>query len=112
MSDLVSRDRSEVRIELPNPLVRRLAMFRSAYDRLMLAWHLLRDERVSYWAKAIPILTIAYLVSPVDFLPAVVAGPLGLLDDVTILILGLNWFIQSVPAEIISEHLESLGLGL
>ncbi len=112
MSDLVSRDQDEVRIQLPNPVMRRLGMFRSAYDRLVLAWNLLRDERVGYLEKAIPVLTIAYLLSPVDFLPAVVSGPLGLLDDVTILILGLNWFIQAAPTEVVREHMNRLGLGL
>lgn|SRR5574341_219329 len=112
MSDLVSRDQDELRIQLPNPVMRRLGMFRSAYDRLVLAYHLFRDERVGYLEKAIPVITLIYLLSPVDFLPAVVTGPLGLLDDVTILILGLNWFIQAAPSEVVREHMNRLGLGL
>jgi uncharacterized membrane protein YkvA (DUF1232 family) len=53
-------------------------------------------------------LVIAYLVSPIDFLPAIVTGPLGLLDDLTVLILGLNWFIQVAPREIVQEHMAEL----
>jgi uncharacterized membrane protein YkvA (DUF1232 family) len=108
MSDLMSRDREEVKLTLPNPLVRRMGMFRSAYDRLILAWNLFRDERVGWPEKAIPILTIAYLISPIDILPGIIAGPLALVDDLTVLILGLNWFIQAAPAEVVREYMDRL----
>jgi uncharacterized membrane protein YkvA (DUF1232 family) len=108
MSDSLSRDKESTTLELPNPIMRRIGMFRSAWDRMMLAFHLLKDDRVDLYVKAIPILTIAYLVSPIDFLPAIITGPLGLLDDLTLLILGLNWFIQAAPAEIVREYMDQL----
>jgi uncharacterized membrane protein YkvA (DUF1232 family) len=108
MTDSLSRDKESAGLELPNPITRRIGMFRSAWDRLILAFHLIKDDRVNLYVKAIPILTIAYLVSPIDFLPAIVTGPLGLLDDLTILIIGLNWFIQSAPVEIVREYMDQL----
>src|SRR5690348_8013221 len=108
MSELSSRNQEGLNLDLPNPITRRIGMFRSAWDRLILAWHLFRDERVSWVEKLIPVLVIAYLISPIDFLPAIVTGPLGLLDDLTILILGLNWFIQVAPREIVQEHMAEL----
>jgi uncharacterized membrane protein YkvA (DUF1232 family) len=108
MSDSLSRDKESTGLELPNPIMRRIGMFRSAWDRMILAFHLLKDDRVDLYVKAIPILTIAYLVSPIDFLPAIITGPLGLLDDLTLLILGLNWFIQAAPTEIVQEYMNQL----
>ena len=110
MSESLSRDRDVVKLDLPNPVTRRIGMFRSAWDRLILAWRLVQDDRVSMFAKVIPALTIAYLISPVDFLPALVSGPLGLLDDLTILILGLNWIIQAAPSEVVREHMDQLNM--
>jgi uncharacterized membrane protein YkvA (DUF1232 family) len=108
MSDSLSRDKESAGLELPNPVMRRIGMFRSAWDRLILAFNLIKDDRVNLYVKAIPILTIAYLVSPIDFLPEIVTGPLGLLDDLTILIMGLNWFIQAAPTEIVREYMDQL----
>jgi uncharacterized membrane protein YkvA (DUF1232 family) len=108
MSDSLSRDKDSAGLELPNPIMRRIGMFRSAWDRMKLAFYLLKDDRVDLYVKAIPILTIAYLVSPIDFLPAIITGPLGLLDDLTLLILGLNWFIQAAPAQVVQEYMDQL----
>lgn len=110
MSELASRDQE--RLDLPNPISRRIGMFRSAWDRLILGWHLFKDERVGYAQKLIPLLTIAYVISPVDFLPAIITGPLGLMDDLTILILGLNWFIQAAPPAIVREYMDQLEVGV
>ena len=74
MSDLASRNQEELKLDLPNPITRRIGMFRSAWDRLILAWNLFKDERVGYAEKLIPVLTIAYLILPIDFLPAIITG--------------------------------------
>jgi uncharacterized membrane protein YkvA (DUF1232 family) len=111
MSELASRNEEGLNLDLPNPITRRIGMFRSAWDRVVLAWHLFSDERVSWVAKLIPVLVIGYLISPVDFLPEIVTGPLGLLDDLTILILGLNWFIQVAPRDIVQEHMREREVG-
>lgn len=66
---------------------------------------LLADSRVSPWLKGIvPALALAYLLLPwdlvTDFIPV-----LGQLDDLAVLLLGMQLFIRLVPTEIVQEHL-------
>lgn len=75
--------------------------------RLRLTWRLLNDDRVPLWTKAIPVLTFAYLFSPLDLMPDVflVAGQI---DDAVILYGGLELFERMVPAELVAEHKQRL----
>ena len=53
--------------------------------------------------KAVLLLTFAYVVSPVDFLPD--WEPLiGILDDATLITLGIALATRLVPGEIMDEH--------
>jgi uncharacterized membrane protein YkvA (DUF1232 family) len=69
-----------------------------------LSWRLFRDPRVPLWTKAIPILTIVYLVSPVDWLINLIPV-LGQLEDIAVLGLGMTIFIKVAPQEVVNEHL-------
>jgi uncharacterized membrane protein YkvA (DUF1232 family) len=85
---------------------------RSLYEKGALTWRLLRDSRVGIGPKLIPLAGLIYLVSPIDFLPALFMGPLaplGALDDIGIILLALNWFIQVAPPDVVKEHLRELG---
>jgi uncharacterized membrane protein YkvA (DUF1232 family) len=68
--------------------------------RLRLAWRLLLDERVPVFVKAIPILAILYALWPIDLIPDLFPA-LGQLDDIAILLLALNWFIQASPSDVV-----------
>jgi uncharacterized membrane protein YkvA (DUF1232 family) len=59
----------------------------------------------------IPFAAIAYVLSPFDFLPEMLMGPLGVFDDVGIIMLGLTLFIQAAPPDIVREHLRALSAG-
>ena len=72
-----------------------------------LIWYLLTDGRVSSWVKMIPLATLLYILSPIDFLPDPILG-LGQLDDLAALILGVKLFIEMCPREIVREHLERM----
>ncbi len=78
-------------------------MLRAFIDQLRLTWALLRDSRVPLWAKAIPIIGIVYVLSPLDFIPDVIIG-LGQLDDLAIVIGGMRLFEAVVPADLVEEH--------
>ena len=70
-----------------------------------LVWRLLTDKRVSPWLKGvIPALALAYLLLPwdlvADFFPV-----LGQLDDLAVLLLGMQLFIELCPKGIVQEHL-------
>ena len=80
-------------------------------DRAKLTWKLFWDERVSPLTKAIPILGLAYVLSPLDLLPELALGPVGALDDVGIIMLVLSLFIQAAPPDIVQEYLRQFSEG-
>jgi uncharacterized membrane protein YkvA (DUF1232 family) len=84
---------------------------RMLYERVILTWKLMWDDRVDLLPKLIPFGAIAYVLSPLDLLPELALGPLGTLDDVGIIMLALTLFIQVVPPDIVQEHLSQLARG-
>lgn len=85
-----------------------------AWDRLRLAWRLFRDPRVAPRLKtAVPLLTLLYVLSPIDLLPDVLLG-LGQIDDAGAI--GVAFLIvtrvvpRMAPPEILDEHLAAMGL--
>lgn len=79
-------------------LVRRLPLY------VRLVWALLRDGRVPARQKLILVGIGAYVVLPIDLIPDSVPV-LGQLDDLAVVLLGLDLFIRSAPADIVEEHL-------
>ncbi len=84
-----------------------IGFFRNLVLQARLVWLLLRDPRVPLWLKAMPIASLAYLISPLDFLPDSIPI-LTQLDDVAILLLGFRLFIDLSPPEVVAEHLQKL----
>ena len=76
---------------------------RIVYDMILSA-RLMFDRRVGSGAKLIPILMVLYILSPVDLIPEIAFGPFGLLDDITVLLVGLQLFIRSVPPGVLDEY--------
>lgn len=73
-------------------------------DNLRLAWLLIRDERVNVWLRyGLPALVGAYLLLPIDLIPDLIPG-LGQLDDIAALWLGLQYFLNVCPPELVAEH--------
>lgn len=72
-----------------------------------LIWRLLADRRVPLWVKAIPFLSLAYLLVPTDFVPDILLG-LGQLDDMAVIALGAKLFTELVPAPVMQEHQDAL----
>jgi uncharacterized membrane protein YkvA (DUF1232 family) len=75
--------------------------------QIKLIWRLLKDRRVPLWMKAIPFLSLGYLLVPTDLVPDVLLG-LGQLDDMAVLALGAKLFTELVPEEVVQEHREEL----
>ncbi|HEY7624540.1 MAG TPA: YkvA family protein [Candidatus Limnocylindria bacterium] len=82
-------------------LVRRLPTY------IRLVWALLRDGRVPAAQKLILAGIGGYLFFPIDLIPDFVPV-LGQLDDLAVVLLGLDLFIRSAPAEIVEEHLAKI----
>jgi uncharacterized membrane protein YkvA (DUF1232 family) len=85
------------------PLVGRAPM----YGRLLLA--LATDPRVPASRKALLGLAAAYLVSPFDLLPDRIPL-LGGLDDLAVMVLAVDVFLEGLPPELIDEKLAELGI--
>ncbi len=73
---------------------------------MVLSTRLMFDRRVSGTAKLIPLAMLGYLISPIDLIPELAFGPLGIIDDVTAIVVGLQLFIRSVPPEVVREYRE------
>jgi uncharacterized membrane protein YkvA (DUF1232 family) len=76
-------------------------------DFVRLYWRLFRDSRVSILAKAVLVLTLAYVVWPFDFLPDLVPV-LGEVDDLGVALSGLWLFIRLCPPEVVRERVREI----
>jgi uncharacterized membrane protein YkvA (DUF1232 family) len=72
-----------------------------------LAWRLLRDRRVPLHLKLIPVIALLYFISPINlrllFIPVV-----GVLDGLTVLMLGVGLFLWLCPRELVREQLDRM----
>jgi uncharacterized membrane protein YkvA (DUF1232 family) len=82
-------------------LIRRLPTY------MRLVWALLRDSRVPAGQKLILAGIVGYIVLPIDLIPDFVPV-LGQLDDIAVVLLGLDLFIRSAPQDIVEEHLSRI----
>ena len=64
---------------------------------------LLRDERVPGRAKWIAALGIGYVLSPIDLLPALVLGPIGLADDLLVVCAALSRLVNHVHPDVVRD---------
>ncbi|MGD8189759.1 YkvA family protein [Brevibacillus ginsengisoli] len=75
-----------------------------APDLFVLLARLLADKRVPMQAKTIAGIAIAYFISPIDFIPEALLGPLGLTDDVVLAVYALRKILVDVDEWIVREH--------
>ncbi len=87
------------------PLASRAPM----YGRLF--WELIRDERTPAGRKALLAGALGYLALGRDLVPDDL--PLvGGLDDLVVVVLAVDLFLDGVPAEVLDEKLDELGIDL
>jgi uncharacterized membrane protein YkvA (DUF1232 family) len=79
----------------------RLVFKLPTYARVV--WGIMRDPRTPIGLKGMLAAALAYVVFPVDLNPDVIPI-LGQADDLTVLLLVLDLFIQNAPAEVRAEH--------
>jgi uncharacterized membrane protein YkvA (DUF1232 family) len=84
-------------------LIRRLPRY------VRLASGLARDPRVPTSAKAMLAIGGAYLVSPIDLVPGLIPVA-GQLDDLYVVLTGLQQTMRITPKPVVDEHLEKSGL--
>lgn len=59
----------------------------------------MRDSRTPWYAKAIVILTLAYIVSPIDIIPDFIPV-IGLLDEIILIPIAYSVVMKLIPEEI------------
>ncbi len=78
-------------------------------DLTILLGRLLRDARVPLSEKAVAVAGIAYVLSPIDLLPAFVLGPIGMLDDLFIVAACLSRLVNHVHPDVVRGHWSGQG---
>ena len=73
-------------------------------DLTVLLLRLLRDSRVPTKSKAIAVLGVGYVLSPIDLFPVLLLGPLGLVDDLIVVSAGLSRVINHVHPDVVRSH--------
>jgi uncharacterized membrane protein YkvA (DUF1232 family) len=85
---------------VPNPQDSQSA--RGFLNQIKLILRLMGDGRISLALKALPLLSLGYLIWPVDFLP------INPVDDAVVLALGFYTFVELCPDDIVEEHRAAL----
>jgi uncharacterized membrane protein YkvA (DUF1232 family) len=70
---------------------------------------LFTDRRVPLWLKICAGAGAIYVVSPLDIIPDSVTG-IGYLDDIIMVVLLLQTFIEMSPDDVVLEHCRRLGI--
>lgn len=73
-------------------------------DLTVLLWRLLRDPRVPLGGKAVALFGVGYVLSPIDILPALLFGPLGVLDDLLVVAAALSRILNYVHPDVVRTH--------
>ena len=84
-----------------------LASRAPTYGRLLAA--LVRDERIPASRKAVLAVGAGYLALPIDLIPERIPV-IGALDDLAVVVLALDIFLESVPPELLDEKLVELDI--
>src|SRR5262249_43818919 len=75
-----------------------------------LYWRLFCDRRVSILPKALLVLTLVYVLSPLDLIPDFIPV-IGEMDDVVVVLSGLCLFIRLCPPETVRETVQDIARG-
>ena len=78
-----------------------------SYTRLI--WELVRDERTPGARKALLAGALGYLVLGRDLIPDDIPI-IGGLDDLVVVVLAVDLFLEGVPSELLHEKLDMLGI--
>ncbi len=78
-------------------------------DLTVLLARLLREPRVPIFSKAVAVAGLAYVVSPVDAVPALFFGPIGLVDDLVVVAAALSAMLNRVHPDIVRLHWSGQG---
>jgi uncharacterized membrane protein YkvA (DUF1232 family) len=93
-----------------SPWFLRPSVLSGLFSELRLAWRLMKEPRVPAFVKALPVLALGYVLSPLDFIPDVMPF-LGQIDDIGIMVLSLKIFLKLCPAAVQLHHAAAITSG-
>jgi uncharacterized membrane protein YkvA (DUF1232 family) len=79
------------------------ALARFVPDCVVLFKRLLADPRVEWWRKALLVVVLAYLVSPIDLVPDFIPVA-GQLDDAILVVIALRVLLRGSGPRLLAEH--------
>ena len=78
-------------------------------DLTILLLRLLRDDRVPLFHKGIAVAGVAYVLSPIDLIPTLLFGPIGLVDDLFVVAACLSQLLNHIHPDIVRGHWSGQG---
>jgi uncharacterized membrane protein YkvA (DUF1232 family) len=78
-------------------------------DLTVLLLRLLRDPEVPVASKAIALLGVGYALSPIDLLPSLLLGPVGLVDDLLVVSAALSRLMNRVHPDVVRRNWSGQG---
>ena len=106
---LYDRVRSQVRAPHPGERSDLRDLLLAFPDLVMLLFRLMRDERVPIGQRAIALLGIGYVLSPIDLLPTFLFGPLGVVDDLIVVAATISRLVNYVHPDVVRSHWSGQG---
>lgn len=79
------------------------ALARFVPDCVVLFKRLLADARVEWWRKALLVVVLVYLASPIDLVPDFIPVA-GQLDDVILVVIALRVLLRASGPRLLAEH--------
>ena len=70
-------------------------------DLTVMLLRLLRDKRVPRGPKLVALLGVGYVLSPIDLMPALLLGPLGLVDDLLVVTAALSRLVNHAHPDVV-----------
>jgi uncharacterized membrane protein YkvA (DUF1232 family) len=64
-------------------------------------WFALKHPAAPTWLKVGTALIVLYVLSPIDLMPAILLGPLGLLDDLVVVTAALSRLLNHVHPDVV-----------
>ncbi len=73
-------------------------------EKILLLFSAMRDERTPWYAKAMVVLVLAYIVSPIDIIPDFIPV-IGLLDEAILVPIALAIIFKLIPDSVKQDQL-------
>ena len=70
-------------------------------DLTVMLLRLLKDKRVPRGPKFIALLGVGYVLSPIDLMPVLLLGPLGLVDDLLVVTAALSRLVNHAHPDVV-----------